>query len=150
VTPQELHQEKMGSNISLCWFSHVSKAPEEMRGSLVSRCWAWLGLVHVDRSLSHFSIGYVVSCKCLDFGMTSRYYSYNPSHLHNTYLRSTQTRVFIGYNFTSSPSAQRRNLRSMGTFLNGMVSMLDLESGPSPPCSVHAAVIHSMISWNRC
>jgi hypothetical protein len=35
---------------------------------------------------------------------------------------------------------------SMGTFRHGMVSMLDLESGPSPPCSVHAAVIHSIKS----
>ncbi len=74
VTPQELHQEKVGSNISLCWFSHVAKAPKEMRGSLVSRCWAWLGPVHVDRSISHFSLGYLVSYKCWDFGMTNRYY----------------------------------------------------------------------------
>jgi hypothetical protein len=29
----------------------------------------------------------------------------------------------------------------MGTFLHFMVIMLDLELGPSPPCSVHAAVI---------
>jgi hypothetical protein len=30
-----------------------------------------------------------------------------------------------------------------------MVSMLDPESGPSPPFSVHAAVVHSIVSWNR-
>jgi hypothetical protein len=57
-----IHKSNELENITIVAYVHVFQR------------WAWLGPVHVDRSLSHFSIGYLVSCKCLDFGMTSRYY----------------------------------------------------------------------------